>query len=140
MPMKGPHVFIAFACQSIPQDRKISIDNLLSKINVEGKEEVMPSFQLTFRLFLGFVAGEYNGRARIYIQAVSPSNKKLSQFPCDLEFKASLNHQVHINVLVKDFEVAEQGVYWFDVNLDQVLMTRIPIEVVYQQAKAVSAE
>ena len=138
--MKGPHLFIAFACPSIPPDRKVSIDSLLSKLTIEGEAEKMPSIKITFRVFLGFIAGEYSGKTRIYIEAISPSNKKLSRFPCDVEFQDPPNHQIHINVLIEDFVIQEPGIYWLDVRSNQALVTKIPIEVVYHQAQLVPAE
>ncbi len=138
--MKGPYLFIAFACQSIPPDRKVSIDSLLSRLTIEGKAEKMFPLKITFRVFLGFIAGECKEKVRIYIEVISPSNEKLSRFPCDVEFQDTPNHQVLINVLIEDFVIQEPGIYWLDVKLNQALVTRIPTEVVYHQAQLVSGE
>ena len=35
-------------------------------------------------------------------------------------------------ILPTDFEVDEEGLYWFDILVDDRLMTRIPMRVLYQ--------
>ena len=136
--MKGPYLFIAFACHSIPQDGRMPVENLPGKINVEGNAETMPPFSLTFTLFMGFTAGEYTGKAKVDIQPFTPSNEELSPMASlDVEFQKPLNHRVHIKVSIEDFTVEQQGIYWFDVKLNQSLMARIPIEISYRQIETV---
>lgn len=137
--MKGPYLFIAFACDSIPQDGRMPVENLSGKINVEGSAETMPPFPLTFTLFLGFTAGEYTGKAKVDIQPFTPSNEKLPPMPSmNVEFQEPLNHQVHINVLIEDLAIKQQGIYWFDVTVNKSPMARIPVEVSYRQIETVS--
>lgn len=139
--MKGPYLFIAFACRSIPQDGKMPVENLPGKINVEGSTETMPPFTLTFTLFMGFTAGEYTGKAKVDIQPLTPSNEELPPMASlDVEFQEPLNHRVHVKVLIEDLVIQQRGIYWFDVTLNKSPMARIPVEVSYRQIETVSSD
>ena len=136
--MKGPYLFIAFVCNSIPQDGRMPVEDLPGKINVEGSAETMPPFPLTFTLFLGFTAGEYTGKAEVDIQPFTPSNEELPPIDSlDIEFQEPLNHRVYLQVSIEDLRIKQQGIYWFDVKLNKALMTRIPVEVSYRQVETV---
>ncbi len=136
--MKGPYLFIAFACPSMPEDGKMDVHNLPGKLNVEGDAETMPSFPLNLTLFIGLIAGEYTGKAQVSVKPVSPSKEEYTLISEQVEFKKPFNHRVHIKVSVEDFTIKQQGVYWFDVHLENSLITRIPIEVIYRRVEKIS--
>lgn len=138
--MKGPYLYIALACQSIPEDGKMPVENLPGKVTVEGNTEEMHPFPFTFTLFIGLIAGEYTGKAKIDIQPVAPSGEESPALSVEVEFEEPLNYRVNVKTLVEKFIIKQQGIYWFDLKLENHLMGRIPIEVEYRQAKTIPYE
>ena len=56
------------------------------------------------------------------IQPFTPSNEELPPMASlDVEFQKPINHRVHIEVLIEDFIIKQQGIYWFDVKLNKSL-------------------
>lgn len=133
--MRAPYLYIAFACESIPEDGKVPIKRLQGKVTGVGDQKTMPPSQLTFTLFMGFVAGEYTGKAIIDIQPVSPSGQKMPRQFEEVEFEQPLTHKISVSAIVEDFPIQESGVYWFDVKLNGNPVARIPLEVSYRQRK-----
>ena len=130
--MQAPYFYIGFIYDSMPEDGKMPIEQLLLRIFVEDEPETMPAFPATFTVFAGFIAGEYTGKAKIEMQPVTPSGKKLpSHGPQEESFKPISFHLVHVRFPVNNLLIEEAGVYWFDVKLNGEVKARIPLEVDY---------
>ncbi len=131
--MQAPYLHIAFVCGSIPEDGKMPVEGLPNRVDVEGDTKKMSPFKLPIILFIGFVAGEYTGKAVISIQPVSPNEDTLPPHYSEVEFQESLNHRVYVSVKVEEFPVQQPGIYWFDVKLNGNPMARVPLEISYRR-------
>ena len=132
--MQAPYLQIAFVCDHIPQDGKMSVRDLPGKITVKGFSEKMPVLKTTLTVFVGFIAGEYTGKAKLRIRPFSPSGKILDSLPfSEIEFQKSLSHRVTASIAIEDLSLPEAGLYWLDVLLNEEVAARIPLEVEYRQ-------
>ena len=93
----------------------------------------MPSTKLTFTLFLGFIAGDYTGKAVVTIQPINPMGGTLPVILQEVEFQESLTHRITITALMEEIPLPGPGVYWFDVKVNGAEKAKIPLEVLYRQ-------
>lgn len=130
--MQAPYFYIGFVYESMPEDGKMPIEQLLHRVFVEGDTETMPPVKANFTVFVGFIAGEYISKAIVEIQIVAPSGERLlPHSPSgEVEFRHPF-HPVHVRFPVENLPIEEPGVYWCNVKLNEDLKARIPFEVVY---------
>lgn len=132
--MQAPYLQIAFVCDSIPKDGKMPVKELVRKISAKGETKTIPSFPISVTLFAAFVAGDYNGKAILGVEIIAPDGESAASVPnSEIEFQESLNHLVHVTMLIEDVLIQKTGIYWCNVKLNGNLVARIPLEVSYQQ-------
>ena len=143
--MGGPYVSIAAFCQTALTEstRQLSIIRILDQVTIQipklppgaklpaGVTLPVPPAQITMVIVLK--SGLYKGKATIKMQPRSPTGKDLpvAQFPTLLE-----GEERGIQVVMPMAIVfQEEGVYWFDVGLENppMLLTRVPLRVMHYE-------
>jgi hypothetical protein len=147
-PPGGPYLSAALLCERVLQegDGVLSIirvvDRLIQSAVGPGAPDDMPPFPVNLTLVVLLKSGEARGRHTVRLAIEAPSGELLpdaGSLPVLLE-----GEERGVNLLLNLGFIAEQeGLYWFNVHFgtQDVLLTRIPLRVVYQpQRLGASAE
>ncbi len=140
-PPGGPYVQHAFFCENILREGNVSsfirqIDRLTITTSGPDAPADMPSTNYSAHVALGFKSGGARGSYEAKIIREHPSGIRDSQplLSIALLFEGDDRGSGLAGPVNMTFE--EPGLYWFDVFLDETLMTRIPFRVIYQRAMA----
>ena len=93
--------------------------------------ETLPPITLKLNAFISFKSGSARGRHTVKLRIETPAGLKLPEQLLPVLFEGEdrgVNLILGINIVVD-----QEGVYWFDVLLEDVLLTRIPLRILYQR-------
>lgn len=129
-----PWVQIAAFCQTTLQEANgaMSIIRLVDRHLVVGSTEEMQPTTVNLILIIVLKSGNMQGSATMTVAAVDPNGEGLPPLKIGVLFEGLERGPglvTQIGLVVKD-----AGLYWFDVLIDGVLLTRIPLRILYQQA------
>jgi hypothetical protein len=129
-----PFVQIATICQSPLQETSgfLSLIRIVDRVPVGGLTDDMPPQPLN-QLFIVVVlkSGPMRGKYKCSIVPETPSRKRLPGLEMNVLFEGEERGIALVSPLTIVAE--EEGLYWFDVILEQDLLTRIPLRVMYQK-------
>ncbi len=135
MPDKGPYLRAAVLCENVIEDKQ----GVLSLIRVVDRFQhlavgsdapaEMPPLPVSVHLVLIFASGEAHGRGEIRLAVQKPDglSQDLSTVPVLWEGEdrgANINLQLNMVLTI-------EGLYWIEVRLENELLTRVPLRVVY---------
>lgn len=141
----GPHLITCVFCEKVIEDKEgvLSLIRIVDRITqtATGSEppEQMPPFILdTLQLAITLKADQARGRYAIKVRPEDPGGRQLPAFEAPLQLVGG-NQGVNL-IMALQFAVELEGVYWFDVFFvaaknDDRLLTRLPLEVIYQPQK-----
>ena len=133
----GPYLIVAAICERVLQekDETISmvrmIDRLAVTVNALGSPEAMPPTVASITILISLKSGKARGRSTIKLRPEAPSGLKLPDQLLPVLFEGEdrgVNLILNLSLLVD-----QEGVYWFDVLLEEQLLTRIPLRILYQR-------
>lgn len=133
----GPYLLMAVLCQTAQQDQygSFSVVNVLEQLvagtNNPDAPETMPIFRFQGQLAVQFAAGKATGSHTLSIVPIQPSGKRLDSVTQRIQFKGIDHRATFISSVSMDIE--EEGLYWFNVALDDRVVTRIPLRVRYER-------
>lgn len=135
--MSGPFVTAACICQTALQEANglLSIIRLIDRVPVLGTTPQMqpqPLQQLVLVVILR--SGMLRETHKLKIKPISPSGKDLPENEMSVLFEGEDRGPAVI--LPLSLVATEEGLYWFDLYLEEQLLTRIPLRVIYQRAQA----
>jgi hypothetical protein len=134
---EGPYVSVAAICESvlIEKDDRVTCVRFLDTLNIEVSADTpdpLPGIAMRISAFVAFKSGPFVGTKHCALRLNSPSGKigKLSEesprtYP--MAFKGG--EHGHNLTLTLEIPLSEGGLYWFDVLLDDVTYTRIPLKI-----------
>lgn len=133
----GPYLIAALLCEAVLQekDERISIIRMIDRVTLTApaasSPEVLPPLPLNLNALISFKSGSARGRHTVKWRIETPSGIKLPEQLLPVLFEGEdrgVNLILHINMVVD-----QEGVYWFDVLLEDQLLTRIPLRILYQR-------
>lgn len=133
----GPYLIAALLCEKILQekDETVSIIRMVDRVTLTTQAalspETLPPIALNLNAFISFKSGSARGRHTVKLRIETPSGLKLPEQLLPVLFEGEdrgVNLILGINIVVD-----QEGVYWFDVLLEDVLLTRIPLRILYQR-------
>ncbi len=134
---EGPYLLMAVLCQSAQQDQygAFNVVNVLEQL-VAGTSnpnapEKMPTFRFQGDLAISFASGKASGSHRLSVVPVEPTGAQLDPVSQRIEFKGNDHRATFISNVSMD--ITQEGVYWFDVRLDDRVVTRIPLRIRYER-------
>ena len=130
----GPYVQFAAICETALQDKggPASLIRLIDTITVHSTAAELTAGAVNFTLAIGFKSCGFKGRKRLTIIAHSPDGSAVEMKSLDQEFKGE---QAGTMILANSyFGVKVPGLYWFDVQLDGVTATKVPLLIQYEQS------
>ena len=133
----GPYLVAALLCEKIlqEQDGTISIirivDRLAITVSALSSPETMPLTPINLQALISLKSGSAKGRETLIVKAETPSGLKLFEqlFPVLFEGDdRGMNIVITLNIIAE-----QEGVYWFEITLDNQFLTRIPLRILYQR-------
>jgi hypothetical protein len=129
----GPYLAMALLCERILQEKDgvLSIIRVIDRVQIQGTADEMPPVSFNVSLVVALKAGIARGKYLVKVVPVSPSGKQLNaaELPALLEGEdrgANLVFQMQIVAY-------EEGLYWFDVYVQDTFTTRVPLRFLYQK-------
>jgi hypothetical protein len=132
-----PYLAAAFFCERVlqEQDGVLSairvVDRFIQRAQGPSAPEDMPVFSVALTAFLSFKSGAARGRSTIHLRQESPSGVRGPELSLPVLFEGE-DRGANL-VLDINFQADQEGLYWFDVLLDDLLVTRMPLRVLYQR-------
>jgi hypothetical protein len=107
------------------------VDRIIHHARGPDSPEEMPTASVALTILVMLKAGAARGRNALRLRPEAPSGLRLPEVSFPVLFEGE-DRGVNV-VLPIQFEVDQEGVYWFDVTLDDALITRMPLRIVYQR-------
>jgi hypothetical protein len=133
---QGPYLSAAFLCEKVltEQDGARSairiIDRVIRTVVHPSPPPEMEPFEYDMTLFLRFKSGYARGTHALEVQPVKPSGESLPPMRMSILFEGEEDRGVDsIGMIRIKFDLT--GIYWFNVKLNDVIVTRIPFRVIY---------
>ena len=129
-----PYLQIALFCEKVlrEQDGVLSLVRVIDRLFRSGLDREMQPFTHQFFAVVTFKSGFMKGKMRIRLSPKSPTGEQLPELEFPVLFESD-DRGAGV-VVVLNFTFQQEGLYWFDVYLEDELVTRMPMRVVYQQA------
>lgn len=136
-PYSGPWVQMALFCEKVIRDERgvltlVSIiDQIIVRAIGHNPPDEMPAFVPEQPLFLviGLKSGSARGRSTLRIDREDPRGLTETGPSQSVHFATDFGGHQHVIELRVPFEL--EGTYWFNVLINDHLMTRIPLVVKY---------
>ncbi|HEY6444008.1 MAG TPA: hypothetical protein VIY66_11795 [Candidatus Acidoferrales bacterium] len=130
------HLAMAIFCEKVLRetDNVISIIRVIDRFNVVGATPEMTPTVLNFTILISFKSGFLRGKQMLAIRPKSPDVEDMPQMTFPLLFEGD-DDRGNALVAQTNFVVKQEGLYWFDVHLNDALVTRMPLRVNYQQVQ-----
>ena len=139
----GPFLLAAFICEKV----LIEADGVMSAIRIIDRTNVvpppglapseMPPVDLNHTLFVNFKAGQARGRSSVKLVLRSPLGLKLTEATTPVLWEGE-DRGVNLVIPLR-LRVEQEGLYWFEVHLEDKLVTKIPFRVMYQSTTLTQA-
>ncbi len=134
---EGPYVQAACFCETVIEDKYgvLSlirvIDTLTHTQAVEAPPNDMPAFQHVFNMVLMLKSGEAKGRHNIRVVPELPNGSTETAIDVTAYFEGEEKGQ---NIVAQvNFTFKVEGLHWFNVYLNDVKLTAIPLRVKYNR-------
>jgi hypothetical protein len=137
---RGPYLGAAVLCERAIQepDGVLTLVRVIDKITgtvivPQGHDpDQMPPFMVSLTLIIMLRAGEARGNYVVKVRPEAPTGAQLAATELPVSFTGSDDAQ-GVNLLVNlNFGAQYEGLHWFDVLLDDLLLTRVPLHIEYQ--------
>ncbi len=119
----GPHLQAALLCERVTQgqDGAITIVRLIDRLVVRvptatPHSQIAPSI-VSCHVVVILKTGSRPGKYKLRLVLTSPSGRRLREFSLDIILPSEPDQGVNI-VMPIQFAASEEGLYWFDVMLD----------------------
>jgi hypothetical protein len=134
---QGPYLSAAFLCEKVLTDTDGArsairiIDKVIRTVSGPSTPETMEPFNYPVILFLRFQSGLARGPLELEVRVLKPVGEFPTQLRRTMSFEGDDGGSVDMvgNLLLW---LDQPGLYWFDVYLDNVRVTRVPLRVFYQ--------
>jgi len=126
----GPYVQAALLCQRVTQPHPsapITIVGLIDRVVVQVPHRISPQPSVVYcHAVVILKTGSRPGNHRLRLTLTSPSGRPLREFSLDITLPNEPDQGVNV-VMPIQFTASEEGIYWFDVRLDNetLPLTRI---------------
>ena len=129
MPARPPFLIAAIFCERplFEQDGVISVIRIFDRIFVPRVPHPAEA-AIPLTLVLMFKGGGYKGKAKITILPRPPSNAERPKSEQEIQLPEQANAGANLIATIP-FTPNEEGVYWFEVFVNDELVTRTPLDV-----------
>ena len=134
------HLHIATFCEKVLReaDSVLSLIRIVDRFTVRGETDEMPPTTLRFMTVISFKSGFMRGKQKIKLQPVSPTGQDLPSMEMPVLFEGDDDRGTTIGFEM-NWIANEEGRYWWDVYLNDELVTRMPLTVIYERTQMAMA-
>lgn len=139
-PPTGPFLVAALICDRVLQEK----DNVLSLVRIidqlthtvvgPSMPDELPKVSYNLTFFLSFKSGRARGRQTVALIMEDPSGIRKRVVSQSMQLEGE-NRGANL-VIQSNITFNMEGIYWFDVLLEEQLVTRMPFKVMYQLVSA----
>jgi len=136
--LKGPYLAAAFLCEKvlIEKDNVFSIVRIVDRIKIRSTEfDNMPPGEIGLTAFIAFKAGSAKGKYTLKIKPEGP-NFRLQEYAQHINFEGKEENKGSNFVININTVVDKEGLYWFNLFLNDKFISRMPLKIVYERVKA----
>jgi len=139
----GPYLKMACFCEHVLReaDGVASLVRVIDRlIHTEAKPDApaeMPPVKYKMKLVIMLIPGSAMGRHDLKIEREQPSGIRDKPIAITVQMEGG-NRGSNI-IMDTEMTFPIEGVYWFNVYLDDVLLTKMPFQVLYQRMSIPSA-
>ena len=130
----GPFLQVAVICQSALRevDGSISLVRIVERLNVQGNAPEMQPFPIqNLTLVVLIKSGVMSGKYKVTVTPYTPSGQSLPPLSISALFEGG---ERGVGIITPMALMAnEEGLYWFEVQVEEAVLTRIPLRVLYQR-------
>jgi len=134
---RGPYTQLATFCEHVLQEAD-GVVSLIRIVNIithteRGPDapEEMPEIRYPLHLVISLRSGTARGRHEVTIIPEKPSGETLSPVSTSVAMEGEAKGA---NIITRlDIPYKLEGLYWFTIQFDQKVLTRIPLEVRYSR-------
>jgi hypothetical protein len=133
----GPYIQVAGFCESVIEDKSgvlsliRMIDTLTHTEAAPNPPNEMPSFQFTFKLVIMLKSGSARGRHNLRVIPELPNGTAEKAVDITAYFEGEEKGQ---NIIVDmTFLFKMEGLYWFNVFLEETKLTSMPLRAKYNR-------
>lgn len=133
----GPYVQVAAICMTplVEQQGALSVIRIQDRIQLAGvNDQMQPQPLNALWLVLVLKSGEVSGKYALTITPVTPGGKRLPPLTSSVLLEGQERGAILATPLMIVAE--EEGLYWFEVTIEETILTRIPLRVMYQKMQA----
>ena len=128
------HLAMAVFCEKVLRetDNVLSVVRVIDRFNVVGATPEMQPALLEFTILISFKSGFLRGKQPLTVRPKNPDGNDMPSMTFPMLFEGDEDRG---NALITptQFLVDREGLYWFEVYLNEELITRMPLRVAYQQ-------
>lgn len=132
----GPYVQAALLCEKVLEEK----DGILSLIRVVDRfthsvrgaavPEQMPPVPVNLTLLVALKSGEARGRNTMRLRMRDPSGLVAGPEMSVPVFFEGENRGINVRIALA-MQLSVEGLYWFEVLLEDQLLTKIPLQIIY---------
>jgi hypothetical protein len=106
----------------------------MDRVPIQGlTDDMQPQPLMMLSLVVILKAGEMSGKYMLSVVPQTPSGKRLPALQMPALFERDERGVMLCTPLA--LVATEEGLYWFDVMIEQDVLTRIPLRVMYQKVQ-----
>jgi hypothetical protein len=130
----GPFLQMAVLCQAVLQEGQgqLSLIRITDSIGLAGPFKEMQPQTIMLYMVVTFRAGFAHGKYRVKVVCTKPVSKNEVLLDERSPYLEGEDRGVNL-VFVLNLLLDEEGVFWFEVLLEDTFVTRVPLRVTYQQ-------
>ncbi len=134
---QGPYIQLAGLCEQVIEDKTgvLSLIRIIDTItHTEARPDApaeMPHVTYPMKMVIMLKSGHARGRHELKMIPELPSGEVKPPFTRSVQMEGE--EQGFNNVINMLFTFAMEGLYWFNVYLDDSLLTRIPLRIKYNR-------
>ncbi|MDY6908265.1 MAG: hypothetical protein SV910_08610 [Chloroflexota bacterium] len=133
---RGPYLLDACICEKVLEEKDgvksaiRMIDRLMHTVASPAPPHEMEPFEHAFAILIRLKSGNIRGSRPLEIKLVKPSSEISTLFRQTIYFEGEDDRGIDIVVNMRmRFELT--GLYWFQIHLDDMPITQIPLRVIY---------
>lgn len=148
---KLPHLMAAFFCERVLEEKDgvLSAIRIVDRITAQAQfahpsgavvqalpglapPEKMPPVPINLTALIAFKAGSAGGTYNLELLPRNPAGMKMPGISFPILIEGGEDRGINVRLQV-NFVAESEGLYWFDVVLEGLVVTRIPLRVLYQR-------
>jgi len=133
---RGPYLAVAVLCEKVltEQDGVASLIRIVDRVTHQAIGPNAPfslaPFQYSLWMFLSFKSGNARGTKDLTIRLQKPSGESPFAQTLPINFEGEDDRGANVVVQLQ-IEIDMVGLWWFDISLDGIPVTRLPLRIIY---------